>query len=262
MRRTIHVALTYLRVGALNELQYRLNFFLQLFQSLIALAGGLFGLAIVFQHTDALAGWSQPELLIVMGVHLLIGGLILAVVQPNMLRLAEDIQQGTLDYVLTRPVDAQVLASLREFRPWQLVDVLIGLVLIIVGAQRAALLPDALQLAIFVGVLICGALMLYAFWLMLSSVAFWVVRIDNMLNLFEGIYAAGRWPVDIYPGWLRGLLTFIVPVAFAVTVPAGVLLERLQPGTLLLSLALTVGLLAAARLVWRVALRQYSGASA
>ena len=30
----------------------------------------------------------------------------------------------------------------------------------------------------------------------------------------------GRFPVDIYPGWLRGGLTYIIPVVFIITVPA------------------------------------------
>jgi len=32
-----------------------------------------------------------------------------------------------------------------------------------------------------------------------------------MVNLFQGVYAAGRWPVGIYPDWLRVGLTFLVP---------------------------------------------------
>jgi len=36
----------------------------------------------------------------------------------------------------------------------------------------------------------------------------------------NGLYAAGRWPVGIYPSWLRTVFTVLVPVAFAVTIPA------------------------------------------
>jgi ABC-type uncharacterized transport system permease subunit len=46
----------------------------------------------------------------------------------------------------------------------------------------------------------------------------WVVRIDQIVELFEGVYQSGRWLVTIYPGWVRISLTFLVPIAFAVTV--------------------------------------------
>ena len=37
-----------------------------------------------------------------------------------------DVRQGTLDFILTKPEDAQVLVSVREFRIWQSVDVVVG----------------------------------------------------------------------------------------------------------------------------------------
>jgi len=91
--------------------------------------------------------------------------------------------------------------------------------------------------------------------------AFWVVRMDNILELFQGVYQAGRWPVAIYPNWLQVGLTFIVPVAFAVTVPAEDITGRLTGATLLETLAVTVLLLALSRWFWRFGLKPYSGAS-
>ncbi len=76
-----------------------------------------------------------------------------------------------------------------------------------------------------------------------------------MGNRFQGLYAARRWPVTIYLDWLRIGLTFLVPVAFAVTVPAEAL-------TLLGALGLAVLLMALVRFVWRLSVRSYSGASA
>jgi len=40
------------RLGVLNELQYRVNFFLQIFQSVLQLGTALVGLGIVFTHTE------------------------------------------------------------------------------------------------------------------------------------------------------------------------------------------------------------------
>ncbi|PDW01858.1 ABC transporter permease [Candidatus Viridilinea mediisalina] len=258
----LRLAYHYLRIGALNELQYRINFWLQLMQSAVALTVGLVGLSLVFYHTTDVAGWSRAELLAVMGVHILMGGLIGALIQPNMLRLMEDVKQGTLDFVLIKPVDAQALISVREIRLWRLVDVLVGMVVLGVALVQLGETLQLLALFAFGLALACGAVMIYSFWLILTSVAFWVIRVDDMINLFEGIYAAGRWPVGIYPAWLQGLLTFVVPVAFAVTVPAEALTARLDSSTLALACVLALLLFLLARLVWRTGLRRYGGASA
>jgi ABC-2 type transport system permease protein len=259
---TLKLMWVHIRTGVLNELQYRVNFFIQLMETTVSLTVGLVGLSLVFNHTADLRGWSRPELLMVMGVHILTGGLIRTMIQPNMERLMTYIQEGTLDYALTKPADAQVLISVREFRFWRLTDLVTGLIVMGVALVELQFAAGPWQALAFLLALACGAVMIYSFWLILTSVAFWVVRVHEMVNLFEGVYAAGRWPVGIYPDWLRTGLTFLVPVAFAVTVPAEALTNRLTPQTLAGAAALAVVLFLLARWVWRRGLRAYSGASA
>jgi len=183
----LSLAGSYFRIGALNELQYRVNFFLQLFQSLIALATGLFGLAIVFAHTTELRGWTRPELLVVMGVHVLMGGVIRTTIQPNMERLMGDVQQGTLDFALTKPADSQVLVSVREIRIWQTVDIVVGLVLVAVAVYQLQSILSISAVAGFLVALLLGTTTIYSFWLMLTTGAFWIVRMDQIVELFQGV---------------------------------------------------------------------------
>jgi ABC-2 type transport system permease protein len=260
--RPLQLLAVYFRVNVLNELQYRANFFIQVFQSAIALITGLAVLAVVFSHTGDLNGWTHPELLAVLGVHVLMGGLIGAAIQPNMGRLMEEIRLGTFDFVLTKPDDAQVLASVREVRIWRAVDILIGLIVLGVAVVQLETGLEATAAIAFATALFLGGLMIYCFWLILTIGAFWVVRIDEIAELFEGLYQAGRWPVTVYPGWLRISLTFLVPIAFAVTVPAEALTGRLTVETLLIAAGFALLLMMFTRWWWRYGLRHYSGASA
>ena len=151
----LRVGLLYFKVGVLNELQYRVNFFLQLFQSLIQAGTGLIMLALVYSHTTALNGWTEPELLSLLGVQIMLGGLIHTFIQPNMEKLMQDVQQGTLDYALTKPADSQVLVSVRQFQIWQSVEVFTGLTLLIVGLTRiesSVGVVDALTFAFALGI--------------------------------------------------------------------------------------------------------------
>jgi ABC-2 type transport system permease protein len=259
--RPLRLAWLFFRIGALNDLQYRANFWLQLLQSAIQLGTGLAVLGLVFSQTPALNGWSQPALLAVMGVHILMGGVIGALIQPSMERLRQDIREGTFDFVLTKPEDVQVLSSVREIRIWQAVDVLVGLVVIVVAVAQLEQAIGPVEAVSFAAALVIGGVMIYSFWLLVTTVAFWIVRIDQIAELFEGLYQSGRWPVTIYPGWLRVSLTFLVPVAFAVTVPAQALTGRLTPDTLALAFGFAIVAILASRAFFRVGLRRYSGAS-
>ena len=89
---------TYLRLGILGELEYRANFWISLVQSALDLCVALGGLAVVFSHTDTLGGWRPAELLALIGVYFLIGGLIRTLIRPSMIKFMEDVRQGTLDF--------------------------------------------------------------------------------------------------------------------------------------------------------------------
>src|SRR5581483_1324892 len=164
LMRALSLAWTYVRLGVLNELQYRANFFVAVFQSLLGVAVAIAVLALVYSHTDALNGWSQAELLVVLGVQILLGGVIHASVQPNMERLTEEVRDGKLDFALTKPADSQLLVSLRELRLWQLVDVVSGATVVGVGVSRLETSVGVGDAFAFLALLLLGASLLYCFW--------------------------------------------------------------------------------------------------
>jgi len=258
----LRVAWLYFKIGVLNELQYRVNFFVQLLQSAIQIGTGLVMLQLVYSHTDELHGWKQPELLSLLGVQVLLGGVIHAFIQPNMERLMQDVQEGTLDYALTKPADSQVLVSVRMIRIWQVVEIVSGVILLFVGLSGVDKSVGVMDTVAFGCALVIGGVLVYCFWLIMTTGAFWIVRMEHVLELFEGIYRTGQWPIGVYPGWLRYSVTFLVPVAFAVTVPAQAVTSRLQWQTLAISFAFGCLLFGVSRWFWRFGLRRYSGASA
>jgi ABC-2 type transport system permease protein len=252
----------YLRLGVMNELQYRTNLIIQLVQSTVGLGTALLGLGIVFSKTDSLAGWRPPELLAIVGVYTLVSGLTQLVVRPSLARFMEDVRLGTLDFMMTKPVDAQVLVSMRQIEVWKLVDVAVGLVVLAVAIAQLGASVGLAEAVTFLVALLAGVTIIYSFLLILATCAFWFVRLDNILNIFQSMYEAGRWPISIYPPWLRTALTFLVPIGFAITVPTEGLVGRLTSPNLLGAIALAVVLPLVARAFWRIGVRHYSGASA
>lgn len=252
----------FVRISILNELQYRANFFFQVFQSALAVTVAVGGLGIVFSRTETLRGWSAPELLLVVGIYFVIGGLIRTLIQPSMQRLMEDIRTGVLDYWIIKPAPTQFLMSIRQMQLWKLLDALIGVVLMAISLRQLGVTVGWEEVLAFGVMLLCGAVIVYSFWLALATITFWFIKIDNILVIFETMYEAGRWPVRIYPAWLEIVLTFLVPVAFAITVPAEAITGRLTLETVLGALALAAIMALASHLFWRRGLRAYSGASA
>jgi ABC-2 type transport system permease protein len=249
-------------VGVVGEVAYRVNFFFQLFQSLVSLVVAVTGLSIVFSFTDTLGGWGQEEILALVGVYILVGGIIGLVIQPGMQQFIESVRDGTLDFTLTKPEDAQLLVSIGRVNIWSLIDIALGLGVLSFALVRLGGKMGGGEAAEFLLMLLAGAIIIYSFFLVLATLSFWFVRVENFLTIFQSMYEAGRWPVSLYPGWLRYGLTFVVPVAFATTVPVEALTGRLSWMTLLLAIAIAVFLFILSRFFWRVGLRHYSGTSA
>jgi ABC-2 type transport system permease protein len=258
----LRLVAVFFRLGVMNEMQYRANFFVAAFQSLLAVGVGIAVLALVYSHTTTLNGWTESQLLIILGIQILLGGVVHAAIQPNMERIADEVRDGKLDFALTKPQDSQLIVSVRQMNLWQAVDVVSGAIVIGVGISRLHGGIGAGHALAFLGLLAIGAVLLYCFWLALATGAFWVVNMWFLSELFEGMYQTGRWPIGVYPGWLRYSMTYLVPVGLAVTVPAQALTHRLHWTTALVAVAFTAAVVAATRWFWRFGLRRYSGASA
>lgn len=251
----------YFRIGLLGETQYRANFVVQLFETGLNMGTALAALWVIFSQTETLGGWTPPELTALLGVYFVVLGGIHLAVAPSLQKFMEDIVSGNFDYVLTKPADAQLLASLSEVRIWRLADVLLG-----AGAIGFALYQQAegvglREAGFFAVALVAGGIIVYSFWIVLATLAFWFVRVENILQIFWSMYTAGRWPVRIYPNWLEWTLTIVVPVAFAVTVPAEAISGRLEPRILTFALVFAALLFAFSRWFWRLGIRHYAGAS-
>lgn len=252
----------YFRLSVMGELAYRVNFYVQLFQSLVELATALTGLAVIFSYTTTLAGWTSDEMLALVGVFFITGGLIGLVIRPSLEQFITSVRDGTFDFTLVKPEDAQFLMSVQVVDIWKLIDIVMGFAVLITALIKLGNKVGAGQALTFGMMLLTGAIIIYSFWLMLATLSFWFVRVENILVIFQSMYEAGRWPISLYPGWLRFALTFIVPVAFATTVPAQALTGRLTGGTLAGAVTAAFALVIVSRLIWRMGLRRYSGASA
>lgn len=260
--RTLRLAWVFFRICLMNEAAYRANFFVQIFESLLGMVTALGSVFVVFSQTNELAGWHRSELISLLGVYFVILGSINLMVAPSLNKFMEDIVEGKLDFTITKPRDSQLLVSVQEFRVWKLLDIALGLVVLFVGIGQRADETTWLSTVMFLASLLTAAVIIYSFWIFLATLAFWFIRIENILQIFWSVYVAGRWPVSIYPTWLKFILTAVVPIAFAVTVPAEAMAGKLELKTLMLSAVLALVLMVGSRKFWRFGIRFYSGASA
>jgi viologen exporter family transport system permease protein len=253
--------LAFWRINLAEELQYRANFVTSVLGTVFYMATALLTLALFFHHTTALGGWSYWEIVVLLGVFNALSGVIESVLRPGIGQLADEVRSGELDLVLVKPVDAQGFVSFRRLDVWRITDVLLGLGLAGYALVQLHRVPTAAQLAAFALTLAAAAIVVYAIWVTLMSLAFWFVSVENIAVLFDSVFEGARYPVSAYPGALRFLFVYLIPIAWTTTIPASALTGRLRPEIGVLSVLIAALVFALARALWRASLRRYSGAS-
>ena len=249
------------RLNAVEELQYRANFIASVLATSFWIATALLTLALFFRHTTRLGGWDYWEVVVLLGVFNALTGIIEAVLRPGIGQLAEDVKSGALDLVLVRPADAQLFVSFRRLDLWRVTDVVLGLALSGYALIRLGHVPTIWQSGAFVVALVAAAIVVYAIWVALMSLAFWFVAVENLSVLFDALYEGARYPVSAYPGALRFVFVYLLPIAWTTTVPASTLTGRLSPVAALGAAGVGAAAFLLARLLWRTALKRYTGAS-
>lgn len=249
-----------LRAAALLSLQYRVDFFLEVVMALFWTVTALAPLLVLFQMRSGVAGWSWPEALVVVGFFTMLKGVLSGAIQPSLTNVVEHIRKGTLDFLLLKPADAQFLLSTSKLELARIADVVAGVAIVAWALSRAGHVPTAFGLLTAALLLVGAVAILYSMWIMVVSLAFYVVKIDNLSYLIVSTYDAARWPSSVFRGALSFLFTFIVPLALMTTYPALAVLGKLELAQAGIALGVALGFLVVGRLTWLHSLSRYTSA--
>ncbi|MBR8834556.1 MAG: ABC transporter permease [Stigonema ocellatum SAG 48.90 = DSM 106950] len=257
--RYLKVLILFWSAAIASELEYRINFLLAALGSLGNLAGSLFGLFLFYGNGYTFTGWSWEAALVVLGIFTLLQGFSATFLAPNLNRIVRHVQEGTLDFVLLKPIPSQFWLSTHIISPWGLPDLIFGSVIIGYAGKKLGLgIGDYLMSAI---PLCFGLVILYSLWFILGATSIWFVKVYNATEVLRGLLEAGRYPMVAYPTAYRFFFTFVVPVAFLTTVPAEVMLGRSQTTWVFGAAVLSLLLFFVSTWFWRFALRFYTSAS-
>lgn len=249
------------KVNIQMTLAYRLDTLVNILLNLFWLGWELLGLSIIFSNTNSLGGWGIGELIALLGVFRLVNALMAALIWPNTQQFNTAVRDGTLDYTLLQPVNSMFLVTFSRMVIWRVWDLVLGAVLIVVGINISGGKEHLTGLLSFLLLAVTGSVILYSLWIVMIAATFWFVKFDNNVTMLDALLSTGRYPATVYPTWLRLIVTFVIPVAVATTIPLQALRGELSALQVLLYAGISVVAFLVATQVWRAGIRHYSGAS-
>ncbi len=216
MQRELTFLLALWKANLLAAMEYRIAFLTQMIGMMLNNAIYFIFWLIFFDRFEQVRGWGLNEMLLLFGV--VATGFGLGVyLFGNVMRLAEVIAGGRLDYYLSlpRPVLLHLLAS--QSRPSGLGDVCYGLISFALAGQ---LTPDAIA-RFLLGSLVSMTVFI-SFLILVQSLAFWLGNTALLtMQATNAILTFSLYPITLFDGTAKFLLFTILPAAFIGAVPAG-----------------------------------------
>ena len=252
---------TLFKVNVQMALAYRADAVVNILLNLMWLAWELLGLSIIFSNTETLGGWGFGELLALLGIFKIVHTMMMTLVWPNTEKFNQSIRDGSMDYTILQPVSSMFLVTFSRINIWRLWDIPVAVTLIIIGINRAGDVTTSLSIFYFLLLIVCGAVVIYSLWIVMIAFTFYFTKFDNNVTLLQALLDAGRYPVSVYPPWLQVIVTFIIPIAIATTIPIRALRQELGTPQTFMFVGIAIASFLIASQIWKFGLKKYSGAS-
>lgn len=262
------VLATFLRNSLVREMAFRGNFIIEVLTNAFWFAAQLVFFNLIFGSVRDVNGWSRHEFFAFMATGMMINALIEAFFMPNCANFSELIRTGNLDFALLKPIDTQFLVSFEKLDLGALCHLLLPLSLLWYALVQLGRPVGALDVAMYLGLIVVGVTFFYSLMIMLASTSIWFGRNQGLYEFWFYITVFARYPRNLYGGstggnLLRLAFSYVVPILLVVTVPAEIVVGKvLEPSwiTAVTVAAAVAGLYISRRVFYR-ALRSYRSAS-
>jgi ABC-2 type transport system permease protein len=251
---------TFITSSLARELEFRANFFAKIFQNVVWIGFFTLILLVVYRNTNDIAGWGRGDAFI-LAATVFVMSAISSAFFFSLTEIPTQVRQGTLDFVVTKPVDSQFWISARRFNFDQIGSLFAGITMIAVGVHLGPGGASLLQWFAYIVLLLSAVAIFYSFNLAMMTTGIWLVRVDNLFILGETVTQVARFPLDIYPLGVQRFLTFAVPLGLLSTIPARQIVRGFDGNMLLWGVFWAALALFLSRRFWRYAMKHYSSAS-
>ena len=251
----------FLHTALASELEYKTNILIDLITAIFSLIGSIFLLSIFFQSNSSIGGWQFEQALIIQGIYTILNGITNTWFNPNLTEIVKHIREGTLDFVLIKPIDSQFFISFKKISPSGFLEIILGICLLLFCIRINQINLNLFFLTLSLITIICSICILYSLWFFISTTTIWFVKTWNATEVLRSFLYIGRFPLNSFSFSLRIFFSIFIPIAFITTIPSEVFLGKSESWKILLEILVAMVFLITSRKFWLFALKSYTSAS-
>ncbi len=250
-----------MRYSVVRSMMFRGDFIMWSMVELFWMGVNVAAVAIIYRHTDSVAGWSQYEMLLLVGTSMLIQRLLMGLFWSNLFEMGRNIRSGYFDFFLAQPGHPLFMVSTRKIDLDSLLNIVVAAAIVGYSINRLELSPSGGDIAAYILFLGCGLVVSYAFVLLLASISFWTIGTKGVEDGYFTMYEFSRLPKPAFSGVANVLFVWILPMVVVSNVPSRTLVSGASWGDSLWLIGTTLVWLGIAVTVFFRGLRRYSSAS-
>lgn len=254
MKKYVMIWILMTKISIQRMVEYRADFMLWSAVSLFWTFFSLLFYNILFLQTPTIAGWSKPQMYLLIGVFMIIDSATWGLFWRSIKTYVDSIFDGKLDFVLVQPIDPQFQLSVKYASFTQLPRLCIGIFL----AIRYLPQIDLFQVIMFIILMTIVLLIIYLLWFLTATITFWVEKLENITEIVPSLRMIWNFPSDVYSGPLGTLLTVMLPLALISTTPTRFLLHDYAWNEVITLVVFATILFIITRLFFLYSLKKYS----
>ena len=257
MVRNIKLYLSFFGASIKKMMEYRVDCLVGMISQIAFQIIELIFIWIIFQNTDNIAGWTFEHLLLLYGV------MMLAISVTDLLfdstydigkRL---IRKGKFDTILLRPVHPLISVLGESETSTALGYIVLSIVLIVsmlIKLQISITFSLIIKI-IYFGIL--GGFIIGGIQTIFSITGFWTYKSNEVVWSVFQLHKLAEYPLEIYNKFIRIIITFILPFAFASYYPTLDYLIGDQTSLIFIVPLIVVVIWIIAIVLWNWALKKY-----
>ena len=202
-----------------SAMQYRASLLMQVIAQFVMTGGEMLAVVVLLTRFKAVGHWGAMEVMFFFGVMQATFALT-ELFGRGITSFPWFVQRGEFDALILRPRPLLTQVMVSQLDPRRLGSFSVGVIAVLVAASRLDI-QWTLVKALLLGEVVLGSmLLLLGLFMIEATVSFFSVKSIEMVNVLTyGGRSACQYPVDVYPGVLRVLFTYLAPFAMCMHWP-------------------------------------------
>lgn len=256
-----HVFWLFRKLNLMIMFEKRADFFFWGFVSVFWSMFNFFFAFVLVESAGQIGGWTKPEIFVLISVFTMYDAFTWSFFYWNMNRYTQSVFSGELDVYLLKPIDTQFYLCTQHNSYNNVFRFLLGVVMLSHSFYQLSSFPSILQIFLFIILFSAGLLLLYAVWFSLSTLCFWIDRLNNINDIIPSLRRISQAPHTVYTGIFTFLFSGIIPLAIITSIPAEAVLGRLELTSTAYLVILSITYFLFSRVFFQFSLKRYSGAA-